>query len=60
MQLVDYLKDVKAELTHVKWPSQKTTLRFSAVVVVMSLISAAYLGAFDFGFAELIKSLVSA
>jgi len=58
MQLVEYLKDVKAELRHVKWPSRKTTLNFSLVVVVLSLVTAMYLGAFDFGFSELIKSLI--
>lgn len=59
MQLVTYLKDVQAELKNVKWPSQKTTLYFSIVVVALSVLSAIYLGAFDFAFSELIQSLIS-
>lgn len=59
MQVIEYLKDVRAELVHVKWPTRKTTMYFSLVVVALSLVAALYLGAFDFVFSEIIKSLIA-
>ena len=58
MQIVEYLKDVRGELRHVKWPTKKTTITFSMIVVAMSIVTAAYLGAFDFLFSEIIKSVI--
>ena len=58
MQITEYLQDVQAELKHVKWPSRKTTLAYTVVVVVLSLVTAAYLGAFDWLFSNLITSLI--
>lgn len=58
MQFAEYLQDVRAELRHVKWPTRKTTLVFTIIVVIMSVLTAAYLGAFDLAFSEFIKSLI--
>lgn len=58
MQIIEYLQDVKSELRHVKWPTRKNTMFFSLIVVALSIITAAYLGAFDFVFTEVIKSLI--
>ena len=58
MQLIEYIKDVRAELVHVKWPTKKATFNFSLVVVALSILTAMYLGAFDFLFAEIIKGII--
>ena len=58
MQITQYLRDVRAELRHVKWPSRQTVTVFTSIVVVLSILTAIYLGAFDFVFSEIIKTLI--
>lgn len=58
MKFIEYLKDVKAELRHVKWPTQKTALALTAIVVVLSILAALYVGAFDFLFSETITNII--
>lgn len=54
MNIATYLKSVQAELTHVKWPTRKTTLYFSIVVVIVSIITALYLGLLDYVFSSIL------
>lgn len=42
-----YIASVKKEMAHVTWPTQEQTIMFTAFVVVISLIAAYVLGAFD-------------
>ena len=58
MSLVQYLKDVKTELSHVSWPTQKQTIVFTALVVVISIITSIYLGIFDFIFMNILKKII--
>ncbi|MDR3570798.1 MAG: preprotein translocase subunit SecE [Candidatus Pacebacteria bacterium] len=44
-----YLKDTRNELNHVAWPTQRQTIVFTALVVVISLGIAAYVGLLDYG-----------
>ncbi len=54
MNPVDYIKEVQAEMTHVKWPTRKTTLYFTIVVIVVSILTALYLGFFDLIFSRIL------
>jgi len=54
---IDYLFGVRAEMAHVKWPSTKQAIGYTALVVVISLIVAAYLGVLDYLFAIVAESL---
>lgn len=45
-----YLKNVRSELKKVSWPSMKTVINYTIVVMVMVLISATIIGALDFVF----------
>lgn len=56
--MVDYFKNVRAELRHVSWPSRRLTITYTVVVVLISLVTAAYLGLLDFAFAEAIKKII--
>lgn len=42
-----YFQEAKEELQKVTWPSQKETIRYSAIVIVISVAIAAYFGAID-------------
>jgi preprotein translocase subunit SecE len=59
MGLIDYIKETKGELKHVSWPTRRQAIAFTVLVIVASIATAAFLGAFDFLFSVLLKSLIS-
>lgn len=58
MRLIQYLKDTQSELKHVSWPTRKQAIIFTSIVVVVSVATAAYLGAFDWLFTWIVESFV--
>ena len=55
--LIEYLKAVRAELTHVSWPSRSQAIGYTVLVIAISLGTAFLLSAFDFVFTNLIAFL---
>ncbi len=53
-----FLGEVKQELHKVQWPSKVQTMRYSLLVVAISIAMAIYLGAWDYIFGALIKQFV--
>ncbi len=47
-KLIQYFIDSKAELKKVSWPTKKETIKSSILVIVISLLTAIFLGAVDF------------
>ncbi|MFZ2303936.1 MAG: preprotein translocase subunit SecE [Minisyncoccia bacterium] len=58
MQFIEYIKESKGELAHVTWPTRKQAVAFTVLVVVLSVLTSLYLGAFDALFTTLIKKFV--
>jgi preprotein translocase subunit SecE len=58
MKIVDYLKDTRSEMKHVSWPTQRQALVFTVIVVVVSIVTAAYLGLFDYIFTEALNLFI--
>ncbi|MEK7537268.1 MAG: preprotein translocase subunit SecE [Patescibacteria group bacterium] len=58
MKIVEFLKDVRAELRKVSWPSRQETIKLTGVVILISVILAAFLGLLDFGFITLLNKLL--
>ncbi|MBI2612931.1 preprotein translocase subunit SecE [Candidatus Kaiserbacteria bacterium] len=50
MSFLQYLKDTRAEMRHVAWPTQMQTIMYTIIVIGISLFVAAYLGFFDYIF----------
>lgn len=50
-----YIKASKLELKQVNWPTKKETIRFTILVVAVSLGVAGFLGSLDFLFNFLLK-----
>ncbi|KKW19271.1 MAG: Preprotein translocase, SecE subunit [Parcubacteria group bacterium GW2011_GWA2_51_10] len=50
MGLIQYVKDTRGELRHVAWPTRFQTIVYTILVIVLSLLVAAYLGLFDYLF----------
>lgn len=57
-RLFKYLKDTRAELNHVSWPTAQQALIYTALVVVISLIVSLYLGLFDYIFTTLLNFVI--
>ena len=53
-----FLRESKFELKKVKWPTRKELLASTAVVIVLTLLVAFYLGLVDFGLIKIIKAVV--
>ena len=43
-KLGEYLKETKAELKHVSWPTRNQAILFTVIVVVFSLVVSLFLG----------------
>ena len=52
MFLIDYLRDTKAELRHVTWPTRKEAISYTIIVLVISISTGLFLGLLDFLFAK--------
>ncbi len=46
-QFINYLKDTFSELKHVSWPTQRQSIVYSALVIVISIVVALFVGLFD-------------
>jgi preprotein translocase subunit SecE len=52
---IQFLREVRAELKKVTWPSRKQTLGSTAVVIVLVMIISLYLGLVDAGLSSLVR-----
>jgi len=57
-RFVNYLKETRAEMAQVSWPSRKETINLTIVVVVVSLVTAAFLGLFDYIFSLVLQKFI--
>jgi preprotein translocase subunit SecE len=58
-KLVQFLKDVRFELTKVAWPSRRELLGSTVIVVIMSLIVSLFIGVVDLGLSNLVSFIFS-
>lgn len=56
--MFNYLKDVRAELHHVSWPSRRLTIMYTIVVIALSVAVGIYLGLLDYILSLLVTGLV--
>jgi preprotein translocase SecE subunit len=52
---LNYFKESWKELGKITWPTRKQAVRLTVAVAVFSIIFGAFMGAIDYGFAELAK-----
>jgi len=53
-----FFKEVWVELKRTSWLSRKDVLRYTLIVLAVTIIVAAFLGGLDYLFSEIIKKLV--
>ncbi len=57
-QGVQFLQDVRVEMKKVSWPTRKETIGSTAVVIVVVLLIATFLGIVDLGLSVFVGSLL--
>ena len=55
---IDFLKEVRIELKRVTWPTRQQTIKYTLIVISLSLAVAAFLGGLDFLFSWLLNRFV--
>ncbi|PIR40135.1 MAG: preprotein translocase subunit SecE [Candidatus Zambryskibacteria bacterium CG10_big_fil_rev_8_21_14_0_10_34_34] len=58
MSIISYLKETKGELSHVNWPTRRQSVIFSVVVIIISILTALFLGLFDFVFSRILNLFI--
>ncbi|HEY9583280.1 MAG TPA: preprotein translocase subunit SecE [Candidatus Paceibacterota bacterium] len=58
-KVIEFVKETKAELKHVAWPSRKQVLEATALVIGVSIFVALFLALFDWLFSLGLKTLIS-
>lgn len=55
---IQFLREVKAELKKVTWPSKKQTLGSTAVVIIVVMVISFFLGVVDLGLSSLMRAVL--
>lgn len=55
-KVVTFLKEAKAELYKVNWPTQKQIIEYTVAVLVISLAAAIFLGSLDMLFSRIVET----
>ena len=53
-----YFKDVRSEMRHVTWPTRQQAILYTSIVIIVSLLTAAYLGLLDYIFGLIIQKII--
>jgi len=58
MKVVIFLKEVRSELTKVKWPTRPEVIKMTSLVILISLLVGIYVGAVDFALTKIMEVIV--
>ena len=58
MNITQFIREVRVEMAKVVWPTKEQLVRYTFVVIVFSLVMAAFLGALDFGFQTALNKFI--
>lgn len=57
-KVINFFKEVKAELEKVVWPTREQTIRYSILVIVVAVVTGIFLGGLDYGLTKLTQFLL--
>jgi len=57
-KLTTFVKEARAELRKVNWPTREQTIKYTGLVVGLSLAVAIFLGTLDYLFEYILRSFV--
>lgn len=58
MGFIDYLRDTKAELRHVTWPTKSEAINYTIIVLAISIGTGVFLGFLDFVFTKALQRFI--
>jgi preprotein translocase subunit SecE len=56
--LIHYMRSAKSELEKVSWPSRQDTIRYTSLVVGVSVVVALFFAALDFGLGKTVEAVL--
>jgi preprotein translocase SecE subunit len=59
MAITNYLREVRAEMKHVRWPTRQQTIAYAVLVIAISIAVAVGLGLLDALFQRLLLLLTA-
>jgi len=57
-KVANFLKEVKSEIKKVNWPTKKETVRYTLIVILVSIVVAIFLGGLDFVFTLILNKFI--
>jgi preprotein translocase subunit SecE len=57
-KIATFLKEVRLEMKKVNWPTRQETIRYTLIVLGISIAVAAFLGSLDFGFTRILNKFL--
>ncbi len=57
-KIKEFLKEVRLEMKKVNWPTRKETVKYTLIVVGLSIVTAAFLGGLDAIFQFILNKFV--
>lgn len=56
--MLNYFKEVRAEMKHVSWPTRRQAVVYTVAVIAISIATAVYLGLLDFVFTAAVQKII--
>jgi preprotein translocase subunit SecE len=57
-KITQFLREAKAELLKVNWPSRQQTINYTLMVIAISIVVALFLGGLDYFFGYILKTFI--
>jgi len=57
-KIITFLKEVRLEMKKVNWPTRQETIRYTLIVIGVSVVVAVFLGGLDFLFTILLNQFI--
>ena len=57
-KLVSFLKEVKLEMKKVNWPTRKETIKYTLIIIAVSIAVAVFLGGLDYIFTTILNRFI--
>lgn len=58
MKISNLFKDASSEIKKITWPTRSETIKYTLIVIGMSVVVASILGTFDFFFYKLLEKYI--
>jgi len=57
-KIINFLKEVKLEMKKVNWPTKKETIRYTLIIIAVSIAVAVFLGGLDYIFTTILNKFI--